>query len=112
VLTTSSASEPKSSLAWTTASSSKTGVDTNFTGGSWSTTEVMSTQKGNWAPGSTLVQAWLIGDLWFKQPSTVDAKIYVNGTLVQHQSVTTVSQDGDYYTGVSVKWTTQAPNPE
>lgn len=112
VLTTSSPSEPRSSIAWITADSGKTAVDTNFTGGSWTSTQVMNTNKGNWTAGSTLVQAWLIGDLWFTQKSTVDAKIYINGVLTEHQTLTTVDIDGTYYTGLSLKWTTQAPNPE
>jgi hypothetical protein len=113
VVTTSSPCRPQySSIAWTTADSGKAVNLANFSGGNWSTTVVVNTNKGNWTTGSPLIRMWLLGQFSFLKPSTVDAKIYVNGTLVEHQNIPAHSQDSTYYTGMQLEWTTQASNPE
>jgi hypothetical protein len=113
VITTTSPCRPLySSIAYTTADSGKAENISNFGGTRWTNTVVVNTNKGNWYKGSTLLQMWLLGQFSFLKQSSVEASIYVNGALVEHQIYpAALRSDSTYSTGAQLIWSIQAPNP-
>jgi hypothetical protein len=112
VITSTAPFPPNSFFSYTAPDTIAKRID-NPSGSLWTTTVIISTEKGNRFPGNKLFTIALNGSFNFTSQNTVEGKIYVNGNLVNDQVVPAVNSvpPGTYASGLFMQWETQASNP-